>query len=99
MTVVYAGPDMAQEQDRRQNNRDKALVALVAAGPRGIDNLTLMTIAGTRAGARVQELRDRGYVIECRHEAGGRWRYVLHQGTAERVTLVDPDPPASGMLF
>lgn len=100
MSLTYAGPPMAAEQQRRKSNRELALQALLAAGPRGVTNDDLMRIAGSRAGGRVQELRDRGYVVECHHEVGGRWRYVLIQpGARDRVQLVDVDPPANGSLF
>lgn len=100
MSVVWSGDEMRQEQQRRRTNRDKALDALLEAGLRGVTNTDLMAIAGSRAGSRVQELRDRGYVIECRHEAGGRWRYVLHQpGARDRVQLVDVAPASNGCLF
>jgi len=40
----------------------------------------LQRVGGTRAGARVQELRDRGFLIECRHQpdgSAGAWEWRL----------------------
>lgn len=99
MTVVYTGPDMAGEQARRKGNRERALEALQAAGPRGITNIELVQIAGLRAGGRVQELRDRGHVITCDHERDGIYRYTLHVGTPERVQLVEVEQARPGCLF
>lgn len=100
MTAVWTGDEMRQEQQRRKSNRDKALEALLAAGPSGLTNVQLMAIAGARAGSRVQELRDRGYSVTCTHERDGIWRYVLHQpGARDRVQLVEPQPATEGWLF
>lgn len=87
------------ELTRRTNNRDKALQALEQAGAQGVTNVTLMQVAGARAGSRVQELRDRGYVITCDHERDGVWRYTLHTGTPDRVRLVTDITPTAGRLF
>jgi hypothetical protein len=82
MTVVLTDiNELRREQARRTYNRDHALEALTVAGARGVSNIDLMAIAGARAGARVQELRDRGHVIDCVHETGGQWRYILRPVT------------------
>ena len=100
MSTAWTGDAMRHEQGRRKSNRDKALDALLAAGPSGLSNVQLMAIAGSRAGSRVQDLRDRGHVITCVHERDAIWRYTLHQpGARDRVQLVDPQAPAPGCLF
>lgn len=48
------------------------------AGPTGVTTSQFLRAgAGSRFGARVQELRDRGFTIPCSRVRDGEFRYVL----------------------
>lgn len=80
MTITW-NPNEAR---RRASARVLAFEALAAAGSAGVTNHDMMRVAGSRAGARVQELRDEGHVITCTHVEGGLYRYVLHADSRPR---------------
>jgi hypothetical protein len=92
--------EMRREQVRRASNRERALEALMRAGERGILNLDLMAIAGSRAGGRVDELRQQGHRITCEQVERGVYRYTL-QSEARRQAVAIPDslPAATGGLL
>ena len=100
---MLANPnEMRRERARRASHRVLAFEALVAAGAAGVTNHDLMRVAGTRAGSRVQELRDEGHRITCEHVEGGLYRYTLHTGRGiPTPPSVIPDslPAATGLLF
>lgn len=95
MTVVYTGDEMAREQERRTSHRERVLQALRAAGAAGVLNVILCRkdIGGSRAGGRVQEWRDRGYVIDCDRVEDGVYRYTLRAEPARA-----PRPGERGYL-
>jgi hypothetical protein len=101
MSVTWTGDELAQEQTRRTSNRALALAALVAAGDAGLTNIELMTVAGTRAGGRVHELRAEGYAIDCERIDGGLYRYTLRARPAATTTDRWPvlEHNREGMLF
>lgn len=59
--------------------RDRVLAALQAAGPRGCFTgvLCLPNVGGARFGARIKELRDRGYQIDAQYVRPGCHLYIL----------------------
>jgi hypothetical protein len=58
--------------------RELALQLLRDAGRRGVHTGDFLAAGvGGRYGARLQELRDLGYVIEAHHVRLGQWLYVL----------------------
>ena len=73
------GSEMRQEMTRRTTSRDRVLLALVEAGPRGRTNVELCQpeIGGLRAVGRVDELREH-WRIETIRVRQGLYRYVLH---------------------
>lgn len=82
---MLTNPNEARrERARRASHRVLAFEALVAAGTVGVTNHDLMRIAGSRAGSRVQELRDEGHVITCTHVEGGLYVYRLHAESRPR---------------
>ena len=109
---MLANPnERRREQARRMSNREKALEALERAGTHGITNIDLMAIAGSRAGGRVDELRQQGHRITCEQVERGLYRYTLRPRTsgrladlvpvnAERIQLVESAPSfTEGRLF
>lgn len=87
MSITLNTPnEPRREHQRRASHRDRVLDALREAGETGVLNTHLMSpeIGGSRAGGRVQELRDAGYVITCSHVEGGLYRYTLHAGSRPR---------------
>jgi hypothetical protein len=99
---MLANPnEMRREQARRASNRELALEALVRAGDRGILNIDLMAIAGSRAGGRVDELRQQGHRITCEQVERGVYRYTLHTGRGLPAVAVPDSLPAAtgGLLF
>lgn len=50
---------------------------LRAAGPSGVTNGTFAVAGILRYAARLEELRNRGFVIETQRVKGGTFRYVL----------------------
>ena len=99
---MLANPnELRRERARRASHRVLAFEALVAAGDTGVTNADLMRVAGTRAGSRVQELRDEGHRITCTHVEGGLYRYTLHTGRGPTPPPPIPDsvPAATGGLL
>jgi hypothetical protein len=91
-----------RERARRASHRVLAFEALAAAGAVGVTNHDLMQVAGTRAGSRVQELRDEGHHITCAHVDGGLYRYTLVTGRSLPAVAIPDSLPAatgSGLLF
>lgn len=64
--------------------RDKILELLREKGT--VSNYDLNSIA-FRYGARLQELRDNGYVITSRHIKGSKWTFTLTE-TPHQMELV-----------
>lgn len=65
-----------QEHGRRISARERILRLLRARGSAGATNLELNSIS-FRYGARLWELRRRGFVIESRNDGGGRFVFLL----------------------
>ena len=73
-----------------RTNASRVLALLQSPAGQWRSTLELQAVGGTRAGARVHELRAAGWRIECRG-ARGRYEYAL-TGRGEvvrRVTLSD----------
>jgi len=68
---------VAREKEKQGTQRERILREFRAAGPWGCLNGKLAVIGGLGFKARVQELRQMGYVIETKHEGVGRYRYIL----------------------
>lgn len=99
---MLANPNaLRREHARRRSNRELALEALMRAGERGVSNIDLMAIAGSRAGGRVDELRQQGHRITCEQVERGVYRYTLHtgRGIPTRSALPDHSPAATGGLL
>ena len=64
------------ELQRRQTNRDRALLLLQTRGR--VSNIELVGVAGLRAGGRIHELRQMGYRITSEPASDGLhfYRYV-----------------------
>jgi hypothetical protein len=73
---------LTDELVRRGGKREAVLAALRAAGPGGVLNTDLMKpdVGGSRAGGRVDELREQGHDISCDPVTPSRgiYRYTLH---------------------
>lgn len=96
MTVTLSNPnEMRREMARRTSNRERVLEALRAAGPAGCLNVFLMRpdVGGSRAGGRVQDLRDAGFVIDCDRIQDGTYRYTLRSEPGQA-----PTPGSAGYL-
>ena len=87
---------LTDELTRRTSNRERVLDALRTAGTAGCMNTFLMRpdIGGSRAGGRVQELRDIGYVIDCDRVQDGLYRYTLRS----EPNATAPKPGTPGWL-
>jgi hypothetical protein len=77
-------------------NREIVLDLLRKAGPAGVTTGELLAGgAGSRYGARIKELRERGFEIESTLERPGSWRYRLAAAEPEPICLfrdyTDPD--------
>lgn len=75
--IVWTQDGLLDEFERLADNKARCLKALELAGDHGVTNVMLMRVAGSRAGGRVHELRQDGYVIDCQHEGRGTYRYTL----------------------
>lgn len=65
------------------NRRTLVLSLLEDAGSAGVTTGDFLRAGcGSRFGARVQELRDRGYTITSERVRDGSWRYILDQAPA-----------------
>jgi hypothetical protein len=73
---------------------------LLEAGPRGVTTADFLQAGcGSRFGARVQELRDAGYVIDARPRGAGSWLYVLAEQSRPQSRHVAPDVDSVDALF
>lgn len=75
-TFSYRAP---ADRVRADDQTEKVLAMLRAAGVRGCTNIELWTVAHA-ANSRVSDLRQRGYTISSKRESGSVWRYVLRSG-------------------
>jgi hypothetical protein len=73
-----------------KSNRSRVLTLLQSPQGQWRSTLELQAVGGSRAGARVHELRGAGWLIECRGQRG-RYEYRLTgKGDAQRhFTLAD----------
>jgi hypothetical protein len=55
---------------------DRILEKLTRAGAAGVSNFQLNNLC-FRYGARLMDLRKRGYVIDSKHIKGSEWRFTL----------------------
>lgn len=75
------------------NQRTRVLTMLQTAGERGVTSSEFYAAHLPRFGARLLELRERGYVIETARLSDSVWRYTLLH---EPAVVSAPSPPAPG---
>ena len=74
--------------DKRQNQRERILALLQAAGNTGVTNLVLNQIC-FRFGARIHELRQDCWDIETKAEGESVFRFILHgKKAAQQMRLI-----------
>ena len=75
--------------ERRENQRDRILALLQAAGARGVTNRALNEVC-FRYGGRLFELRQQGWEIETVCEGESVYRFVLKgRKAAEQLKLME----------
>jgi len=73
---------------KRQNQRERILALLQAAGAKGCSNLLLNEVA-FRYGGRIHELRKLGWDIETRQESEGVFWFILKgKKAAQQMRLI-----------
>lgn len=82
------------------SKRDRVLQLLVEAGDRGVTTAEFLEArCGSRFGARVQELRCEGFVIDVRRVRDGSYQYTLCREAGRAVREPEAQEARDPVLF